>query len=210
MITMNLTEKNAVMDFLRKKKLSYPLYKEVLDHFFIDIDDKMNDGLGFQEAFLQTKLKWHKEFEMVHPDPLSIRKLPRIEASLIGNHFRRISKIASLSAMFSLLIFALYKPAFTVIIIGLSAVLIALVTYSVVSGKISLFNYIRLSFHPLILRGIIASLLLVIFFGFFSDSFSSSRLDFKEAITFAIAVFNIVVQIQLVLFQNRKINVLAS
>ena len=89
---MNLAEKNTVIDFLKSKKLSYPLYKEVLDHFFLDIDQKMSEGMGFQEAFIHVKLKWHDEFKMVSPDILSIGRIPRIEARIRQSYYKAIFK----------------------------------------------------------------------------------------------------------------------
>ncbi|ODS87847.1 MAG: hypothetical protein ABS44_10185 [Chryseobacterium sp. SCN 40-13] len=108
---MNLAEKNTVIDFLKSKKLSYPLYKEVLDHFFLDIDQKMSEGMGFQEAFIYVKLKWHDEFKIVSPDILSFRKVTKIEADAMQSRFRNIIKISGLFAMFSALFGLIYEPS---------------------------------------------------------------------------------------------------
>ena len=117
---MNLTEKNTVIDFLKSKKLSYPLYKEVLDHFFLDIDQKMLEGMGFQEAFIHVKLKWHDEFKMVSPDILSIGRIPRIEARIRQSYYKAIFKNSFVIAGVFLLFQLLYPQFQSYIIVGLS------------------------------------------------------------------------------------------
>ncbi|MBF6610410.1 MAG: hypothetical protein ITF99_04600 [Chryseobacterium sp.] len=145
---MNLTEKNTVIDFLKSKKLSYPLYKEVLDHFFLDIDQKMLEGMGFQEAFIHVKLKWHDEFKMVSPDNLSFRKVAKIEADAMQSKFRNIIKISGLFAMVSALFGLIYEPSQLYILGIIMLVLATFTLFLLFRRKIRLSQYFSDEFPP--------------------------------------------------------------
>lgn len=207
---MNLTEQNQVLDFLKKKKLSYPLFKEVYDHFSIEIDEQMKVEKGFQEAFLNTKVKWSEELKMINPDILSLKKVPKIEARMLGNRFKNITKFAGLIAMLTSLFILIYEPIAVFILFVFSLLLFGTFIYMFFKRKISLFEYIKLTFHPLILRGILVSIFLAIFLGFFAQNFGSSKVDLRWVIQCSVIAFNLVVQIQLLLLHNKKINVLVS
>lgn len=207
---MNLTEKNEVISFLKRKKLSYPLYNEVLDHFCMNIENLMAAGVGFQEAFLKTKIKWQEEFQMVRPDMLSLKKIPAIEARTLVGRFHKMSHVAVTGTIFCLLLIMIHPPLQSGILVVLSAFLFLLVAYSIWSGKFSMINFLTLTFHPLILRVIAASVFLTLLGNYIPDDFSSNRIDYSNALTFATGVFNILIQIQLINFHNKKINVLVS
>lgn len=208
---MNLAEKNTVIDFLKSKKLSYPLYKEVLDHFFLDIDQKMSEGMGFQEAFIYVKLKWHDEFKMVSPDILSFRKVTKIEADAMQSRFRNIIKISGLFAMVSALFGLIYEPS-QLYILGIIMLFLAALTLSLLfRRKISLFHYIHMNFHPLVLRHSVISVIIFLYSGIIAEFyFDAGGRDLKNNINLTVIIFSLMTQAQLLWFHRKKINVLLS
>lgn len=208
---MNLAEKNTVIDFLKSKKLSYPLYKEVLDHFFLDIDQKMSEGMGFQEAFIYVKLKWHDEFKMVSPDILSFRKVTKIEADAMQSRFRNIIKISGLFAMVSALFGLIYEPS-QLYILGIIMLFLAALTLSLLfRRKISLFHYIQMNFHPLVLRHSVISVIIFLYSGIIAEFyFDAGGRDLKNNINLTVIIFSLMTQAQLLWFHRKKINVLLS
>lgn len=208
---MNLTEKNTVIDFLKSKKLSYPLYKEVLDHFFLDIDQKMSKGMSFQEAFIHVKLKWHDEFKMVSPDILSFRKVAKIEADAMQSKFRNIIKISGLFAMVSALFGLIYEPS-QLYILGIIMLFLAALTLSLLfRRKISLFYYIQMNFHPLLLRHSVISVIIFLCSGIIAEFYyDAGGRDLKNNINLTVIIFSLMTQAQLLWFHRKKINVLLS
>ena len=208
---MNLAEKNTVIDFLKSKKLSYPLYKEVLDHFFLDIDQKMSEGMDFQEAFIYVKLKWHDEFKMVSPDILSFRKVTKIEADAMQSRFRNIIKISGLFAMVSALFGLIYEPS-QLYILGIIILFLAALTLSLLfRRKISLFHYIQMNFHPLVLRNSVISVIIFLCSGIIAEFyFDAGGRDLKNNINLTMIIFSLMTQAQLLWFHRKKINVLLS
>src|SRR5690606_5217058 len=208
---MNLAEKNTVIDFLKSKKLSYPLYKEVLDHFFLDIDQKMSEGMGFQEAFIYVKLKWHDEVKMVSPDILSFRKVTKIEADAMQSRFRNIIKISGLFAMVSALFGLIYEPS-QLYILGIIMLFLAALTLSLLfRRKISLFHYIQMNFHPLVLRYSVISVIIFLCSGIIAEFyFDAGGRDLKNNINLTVIIFSLMTQAQLLWFHRKKINVLLS
>lgn len=208
---MNLAEKNTVIDFLKSKKLSYPLYKEVLDHFFLDIDQKMSEGMGFHEAFIQVKLKWHDEFKMVSPDILSFRKVTKIEADAMQSRFRNIIKTSGLFAMVSALFGLIYEPS-QLYILGIIMLFLAALTLSLLfRRKISLFHYIQMNFHPLLLRHSVISVIIFLCSGIIAEFYyDAGGRDLKNNINLTVIIFSLMTQAQLLWFHRKKINVLLS
>ncbi len=208
---MNLAEKNTVIDFLKSKKLSYPLYKEVLDHFFLDIDQKMSEGMGFHEAFIQVKLKWHDEFKMVSPDVLSFQKVTKIEADAMQSRFRNIIKTSGLFAMVSALFGLIYEPS-QLYILGIIMLFLAALTLSLLfRRKISLFHYIQMNFHPLVLIHSVISVIIFLCSGIIAEFyFDAGGRDLKNNINLTVIIFSLMTQTQLLWFHRKKINVLLS
>ncbi len=208
---MNLSEKNTVIDFLKSKKLSYPLYKEVLDHFFLDIDQKMSEGMGFPEAFIQVKLKWHEEFKMVSPDIMSFRKVAKIEADAMRSRFRNIIKISGLFALVSSLFGLVYEPSQLYIAGIIMLILAAFTLFLLFRRKIRFSQYFQINIHPLILKNTVISVILFlcsgIIAGFYDDV---GGRDLKSIIQTSVIIFNLLIQSQLLWFHQKKINVLLS
>ncbi len=204
---MNWAEKNEVIDFLKKKKLSAPLYQEVLEHFLTDIERAVDEGAGFQEAFLKAKIKWQPELQMVSPDPLSFKKIPKIEADLMGTRFSAIIRIASTAAIGAMLLTFIYQPAALYFAFALSVLLVLAVLFLLFSGKLSFTEYIRMSFHPLIIKFTVLYILLFVLFRSFSDQIFADHAVTVEAVTIT---FTAVLQLQLLALHRKKINVLLS
>lgn len=199
---MNLAEKNTVIDFLKSKKLSYPLYKEVLDHFFLDVDQKMSEGMGFQEAFIYVKLKWHDEFKMVSPDILSIGRIPRIEARIRQSYYKAIFKNSFIIAGVFLLFQLLYPPLQSYIIVGLSFIFVLFFLHSLISRNIDFLQVFRLFFNPMAARGHALVFGVFLFGEFFSKDFFEK--DYTAFIrTFGIT-YTLIVFILLLRFQKNK------
>lgn len=206
---MNLTDKNMVIDFLRKKKLSYPLYKEVHDHFLTDIEQKMTEGLGFQEAFLQVKIKWQKEFQLVSQDILSFRKVPLIEQRLLGNIFDKIVKSSVLFSILTILFLLVYPPLEFYILGAGFGVLTIYAFYLLFNKKIKFSQFIQINFHPLVLRYIILCIVVFVFLQQFQEIFYQS-INIKDSLKTVLMAFNISIQLQLLRLHEKKINVLIN
>ncbi len=204
---MNLAEKDQVISFLKKKNLSYPLYKEILEHFFTDIEIAMNEGACFQEAFLQTKIKWQPEFRMVSADPLSFKKITKIEAGLLGNKFSRITRIAWSAALAAVVLAFIYEPAVMYVAALLWGILVIAVLIMLFSRKLSFFEYIKMSFHPLMIKLSAFCVLLIILAPYLADQIFNGNAETIQAIT---VIFAAVIQIQLLALHRKKINVLLS
>ena len=204
---MNSAEKNQIIDYLKKKHLSYPLFREVLDHFSLEIENLMESGISFQEAFLKTKIKWQEEFKMVSPDPLSFKKIPKIEADLMGTRFKRSSTFAWLAALVSTLFAFIYEPVVLYLAAVASVILVIAVLYMIVTRKLSIFEYLKITFHPLILKLTSISILLIFVAPYLADRFLALNPETIRAIT---VIFAAVMQIQLLALHRKKINVLLS
>jgi len=193
--------------YLRSKKLSSSVSAEVFDHFVMQISELMNTGeISFQEAFVQTKLNWQYELEMVKADIFSFRKIARIEKKILQTRFK---KIVYSSLLFSVLL-GLTVPIseeiffYSEILVLLSFVVILI--YSFIWEKMSFREYQQMSFHPLLLRNIIIAILVFPVVAYFSEVF-----DFwKPMLNQLIILYSVMVQIQLLYFRAKKINVLLS
>ncbi len=203
---MNKEYLKTIEKYLKSKNLSPLVFDEVYDHFVIQIAELMDNGNDFQEAFVQVKLKWKYELEMVKADVLSFRKIARIEKELLQIRFR---KIIYSSVFFSMLLGGITQISDTLffyfeILVILSFIFILM--YSFFWKKMSFREYRQMSFHPLLLRNIIAVIFIFPIVGFFSKTF-----DFLETLLTQLIVFyGLIVQIQLLYFRTKKINVLLS
>lgn len=88
---MTTQEVQRIEDYLKSKKLSKPLFLELKDHFMIQIGHELQENnLDFENAFLNVKLKWKNELQMVKADFLSFTRVARIEKEYLKNIFRNI------------------------------------------------------------------------------------------------------------------------
>lgn len=197
-------QESEVRDFLLKKKLNSVIFNEVYDHFVMQIFQLMHEGFSFQEAFLKTKINWNYELEMVKADLLSFKKIARIEKNILHNRFRNITIFSLLAAFVSLAFLLFFSDFFMYIQIGLLGILFSLLVYNFIFRKMKFRDYIELSFHPLLLKNLILLGIL-----FYVTSYLTSYVNFWEfGINKAFSVFAIFVQLQLLYFRSKKINVL--
>jgi len=202
MITVD--QELEIKAFLKKKNLSKVISNEIYDHFVVQISESMKMNTTFQEAFLKTKIEWQYELEMVKADLFSFKKIARIEKATLQSRFRNIilSSVVFTLLGFSVLFFL--NDYFHLLQIGLLIILLAMLFYNFVFKKMKFREYYELSFHPLILRNLILGSVL-----FFGVGYFTQNTNFWEAgINKVFLIYAATVQIQLLYFRSKKINVL--
>lgn len=197
-------QEREIKDFLRKKKLSAVILNEIYDHFVIQISELMKENLSFQEAFLKTKIGWQYELEMVNADTLSFKKIARIEKSVLKSRFRNIILSSICLSMIGLAGFLFLNDYFHVIQISLAILLFSMLVYNFAFKKMKFREYMELSFHPLILKNLFVGCILFLGIGYFTQS--AHFWDFEVIKVFSI--YTALVQIQLLYFRSKKVNVL--
>lgn len=203
MIRENFLE---IEKYLKSKNLSSVVFNEIYDHFVLQILELMKKDVNFQEAFLKTKIQWQFELEMVKADLFSFKKLARIEKTVLQSRFRNIILSSTLFSLVGLIAVLFFNDYFYLLQIGLSIILFFLLFYNFVFQKMKFREYHDLSFHPLILRNLILGCVLLLGVGYFTQS-----IDFWDmGINKIFLVYAITVQIQLLYFRSKKINVLMS
>lgn len=202
---INTAQEIEIVQYLISKKLEKKLLLEIKDHFMLQIAGVMEDHqTDFEEAFLQTKMNWKNELELVKADLLSKRKMTRIEKDILQTRFKKMSVYALVfSLVFSGLLYM--KPylfndvqiVFLVIIFGLSV-------YNFMQKTMNLNDYFQISFHPLLLKNLFAGIILIAIASFFfKDLHETLSVMIKPFFLFAAAI-----QIQLLYWNAKKINVL--
>ncbi|SHG67649.1 hypothetical protein [Chryseobacterium vrystaatense] len=202
---INTAQEIEIVQYLISKKLEKKLLLEIKDHFMLQIAGVMeNSHTDFEEAFLQTKMNWKNELELVKADLLSKRKMTRIEKDILQTRFKKMSVYALVfSLVFSGLLYM--KPylfndvqiVFLVIIFGLSV-------YNFMQKTMNLNDYFQISFHPLLLKNLFAGIILIAIASFFfKDLHETLSVMIKPFFLFAAAI-----QIQLLYWNAKKINVL--
>ena len=150
-ITSNQT--TEIRNYLASKKLQLDLFLEVEDHFVSQISQLMKDkNIGFEEAFLQTKILWTGELKMVRASILSFKKISVVEKKIVD---RRLNKVLLNSILLLPFIFGLnyFIPDAGVFVqIILFSVILLLVGLSLIKKKLKFRDYLFLGFHPLILK----------------------------------------------------------
>ncbi|WP_052248364.1 hypothetical protein [Chryseobacterium taiwanense] len=204
---MNKEYFTEIEKYLKSKKLSNAVLVEIYDHFVMQISELMNkNNISFQEAFVQAKLNWQYELEMVKADTFSFRKIARIEKKILQTRFKKIIYSSLLfSALLGLIVLISEEMFFYSEILVLLSLTFLLI-YNFIWKKMSFKEYQQISFHPLLLRNIIVAVIAVSLFGYFSEAF-----DFwKPILNQIILLYCVIVQIQLLYFRTKKINVLLS
>ncbi|MCE3077266.1 hypothetical protein [Chryseobacterium gwangjuense] len=204
---MMVEYEKEIREYLLSKKLPLDILVELEDHFVMQISELMNKkSISFLEAFIQVKLNWRHELEMVKADVFSFRKITRIEKKMLQTRFKKIVYSSLLFSMLLGLSIPISEELFfyTEILILLFFVIILM--YNFIWKKMSFREYQQMSFHPLLLRNIVVAILVFPFVGFFSGTF-----DFwKPILNQLIILYSVIVQIQLLYFRSKKINVLLS
>lgn len=197
-------QEQEIKDFLQKKNLSSMIFIEIYDHFSVQISELMKENVSFQEAFLKTKIGWQHELEMVKADVLSFKKVARIEKTILKSRFRNIILSSVFLSMIGLAVFLFLNDYFYVLQMGLMIIVFSMLVYNFAFKKMKFREYIELSFHPLILRNLAVGGIL-----FFGASYFSQSLDFRDfGIAKVFGIYTALVQIQLLYFRSKKVNVL--
>ncbi|MCT2562285.1 hypothetical protein [Chryseobacterium herbae] len=202
---INTAQEIEIIQYLVSKKLDQKLLLEIKDHFILQISNLMEEhNEGFQEAFLQTKMNWKSELEMVRADFLSARKMTRIEKDILQTRFKKMTVYALIfSLVFSGLLYI--KPnLFNDVQILFLLTILGLSVYNFMRKTMNLNDYFQVSFHPLLLKNLFAGVVLITISSFFfKDLHTTLSVMIKPFFLFAAAI-----QFQLLYWNAKKINVL--
>ncbi|WP_336717089.1 hypothetical protein [Chryseobacterium mucoviscidosis] len=192
--------------YLNSKKLTAQILAEVKDHFISQISHLMlSENLSFPEAFLKAKISWNNELEMVNADFLSFKKVARIEKVILQQRFRKIGIFSLILATAATCMMFLNRDVFFTLQIVLLGSLAILLAYSFIAKKMKFSNYIAMSFHPLLLRNLLFGVL-IFAFGSFITAENWKIMDMN--VSKFLSVYSLAVQLQLLYFNSKKINVL--
>lgn len=203
---ITIEQEKEIGQYLSTKKLNSDLFFEIKDHFLQQISTLMDEKQSnFQEAFLQTKISWSRELEMVRADALTFRKVTRIEKQTIQRRFRNITLYSiAFSLLFTGLVF-IDPDLFVYFQLSLFGITLVLLGYNFIFRKMRLYNYLQLSFHPLILKNAVAGM--VLFTGLYFLYDSVAVVEGTQWTKF-FSLYAVAAQIQLLYFNARKTNVL--
>lgn len=193
-----------IKNFLRRKNLSTVILNEVYDHFVSQISELMTENFSFQEAFLKTKTGWQHELEMVNADLLSFKKIARIEKTVLKSRFRNIVLSSVLFTLFGFGMLLYLNDYFYLVQVGLLMILIISLFYSFIFKKMKFREYVEMSFHPLLLKNLLLGCVLFFGVGYFVQNIDL----WKMGINKIFLIYATVVQIQLLYFRSKKVNVL--
>jgi len=203
-------EKNQLIEiekYLKSKNLSSSVFAEVYDHFVMQISELVNkQEISFTEAFLQTKFNWQNELKMVKADLFSFKRIAKIEKSILQDRFRKMMMI---SFVFSVIVGTLFYCNEN-IYLCVQGVLIIIhlffLMYHFIFKKMRFSEYRKMSFHPLLLRNLLLMLIILSVNTMFFTTENLWNFPFNHmAVT-----FSVVLQIQLLYFRVKKINVLLA
>ncbi|MGS0747896.1 hypothetical protein [Halpernia sp. GG3] len=184
---------------------------EVTDHFMSQITQLRDDeNLGFEEALLKTKILWQDELKMVKGAFLSFKRITSLEKKLLKNRFNKIiARSLSYTILFFILnLFNAEVSIYILIFMLFTAFLILL--YNLIFKKLTFFEYISFSLHPIILKSqLIAILLFYVLLPLILKIYTPVY-DIRNSFFILILVFQVCTQIQLFIFYEKKINVLIS
>lgn len=202
-------EKNQLIEiekYLKSKNLSSSVFAEVYDHFVMQISELVNkQEISFTEAFLQTKFNWQNELKMVKADLFSFKRIAKIEKGILQDRFRKMM----ISFVFSVIVGTLFYCNEN-IYLCVQGVLIIIhlffLMYHFIFKKMRFSEYRKMSFHPLLLRNLLLMLIILSVNTMFFTTENLWNFPFNHmAVT-----FSVVLQIQLLYFRAKKINVLLA
>ncbi|RZJ47575.1 MAG: hypothetical protein EOO19_09335 [Chryseobacterium sp.] len=201
---MTIVQEHEIKAFLQKRNLSTVISNEVYDHFISQISELMKDNLSFQEAFLKTKTEWQFELEMVKADLFSFKKIARIEKSVLQSRFRNIIISSTIFTLTGFAVLFFLNDYFYLMQVGLLVTLFCLLFYNFIFKKMKLREYYNLSFHPLILQNILLELILLFGIGYFTQNINFWDMEINKVFL----MYAVAVQVQLLYFSSKKVNVL--
>ncbi|AZA78239.1 hypothetical protein EG347_12290 [Chryseobacterium sp. G0186] len=202
---ITLTQEKEIEHYLLSKNLNHQLSFEIKDHFIQQILTLMEEKkTNFQDAFTDAKLSWKQELEVVKADLFSFRKITKIEKDMLQKRFRNITVYSIVSALLlsaCILMVSVSFMYFQLLLIGIMA---ALVGYNLIFRKMKLYNYLQLSFHPLVLKNAIVGIILfTTIFIFYQDLMMVGSGIMKAFFLYVMAV-----KIQLLYCNAKKTSVL--
>lgn len=208
---INLIEENEIVRYLTSKKLSYGLLLEIKDHFMLQISDLMEEkNIGFQEAFLMTKMNWQHELEMVRADRFSFRKIARIEKNAVQARFRNIAVNAVIASFLLSALVYFSTDAFIYLQLTLWMITVGLLLYNFIWRKMTLYQYLQFSFHPLVLRNTFIGAVVCACVYFFFNGFTlyDTETLFRTNGMRLFFIYGMMTNVQLLYSSARRINVL--
>ncbi|WP_062702524.1 hypothetical protein [Chryseobacterium indologenes] len=208
---INLIEENEIVRYLTSKKLSYGLLLEIKDHFMLQISDLMEEkNIGFQEAFLMTKMNWQHELEMVRADRFSFRKIARIEKNAVQARFRNIAVNAVIASFLLSALVYFSTDAFIYLQLTLWMITVGLLLYNFIWRKMTLYQYLQFSFHPLVLRNTFIGAVVCVCVYFFFNGFTlyDTETLFRTNGMRLFFIYGMMTNVQLLYSSARRINVL--
>lgn len=198
-------QENQITVYLASKKLSPQIFIEIKDHFILQITDLMDyENKNFQEAFLETGLSWKKELEMVRADLFSFRRIARIEKEVLQRRFNKMTLTALLFSMIAGGVYLFLGETYYYFLIFALFIFVSIVLFGIFSGKIRFVDYQQISFHPLIIRNTILGMFIFQIVCYFSGEYEFWKPVCNQLIIF----YSMTIQIQLLYFRIKKINVL--
>lgn len=202
---ITIEQENQIELYLRSKKLSPQILIEVKDHFLLQISNLMDaEDLSFQEALLKAQISWKYELEMVKADIFSFKKIARIERNLLQKRFNTMMVKSLLLSLVFAILYMISDATFFYFQIFSFLAFVVIVLFGIISKKINFREYQRMSLHPLILRNIILGIILFPLGCYFSGNFQF----WEPALNQLIIFYSLTIQIQLLYFKTKKINVL--
>lgn len=204
-----MTKENLIEieKYLKGKNLSSAVFAEVYDHFVMQISELINkQDISFTEAFLQTKFNWQSELEMVKADLFSFKKIAKIEKGILQDRFKKMMMIAFLSSVIMGTVFYFNENVYLCFQGALIAMHVLFLMYHFVFRKMSFSEYQKMIFHPLLLRNVLLMLIIIAVNTMFFTTENLWNFPLNHmAITFAVLL-----QLQLLYFRAKKINVLLA
>ncbi|WP_106914427.1 hypothetical protein [Chryseobacterium aurantiacum] len=202
---MAINQEKEIERYLLSKNLNSELFIEIKDHFIEQISVQQEEkNISFQDAFQQAKMSWKKELNMVKADFLSSRKIARIEKSVIQKRFKTITFSAVAFSLLLAVFMYSNSNVFRYSQISLLSIMGVLLGYNLVFGKMRLYNYVRLSFHPLILKNAFVGIILFSVAWFWGNNVT----DAGSGIMKIFFLYAIAVKIQLLYYNAKKTSVL--
>ena len=204
-----MTKENLIEieKYLKGKNLSSAVFAEVYDHFVMQISELINKkDINFTEAFLQTKFNWQSELEMVKADLFSFKRIAKIEKGILQDRFKKMMMIAFLSSVIMGTVFYFNENVYLCFQGALIAMHVLFLMYHFVFRKMSFSEYQKMIFHPLLLRNVLLMLIIIAVNTMFFTTENLWNFPLNHmAITFAVLL-----QLQLLYFRAKKINVLLA
>lgn len=199
-------EKNEILEvqnYLKKRIVSRIILIEVYDHFIMQISDLMKNGIGFQQAFTQVKIKWEHELEMVPLSLFSFKKISRIEKKSLGSKYRKITTNSILITLLAAILNYINPDFLVVMVVILAGLCFLVLLYNFLFKKMSIKEYMQLSYHPLIVRNMLLGVLVfsIVYF------VSKNRFFWEVSYNQIFLVFAVCVQVQLLFMRTQKLNI---